>query len=51
MNITQQDARLILVLMGKSEESGIRPGEMTGEQAGVLIQALQNHARGSEADE
>lgn len=39
--LTICQARILLMLAGKSDESAIRPGEFTGLEANDLIQALR----------
>ncbi len=51
MTLTPREALLCLILIGKSDQSAIRPGAFTAEQALTLTEALQAHARGGEAEE
>lgn len=41
MTITIRQARLLLILAGKSDESAIRPGEFSALEANDLVQALR----------
>jgi len=39
--LTISQARLLLILAGKSDESAIRPGQFSGLEANDLVQALR----------
>lgn len=48
MILTPADAHLVLILMGKSQESAIRPGEHTAEHTIELVQRLRECAEEKE---
>jgi hypothetical protein len=50
MNITHRQASLILARLGLID-GNIRPGKFTAIEFNELMESLQAHARGSEADE
>ncbi len=50
MTLTPREASLILARLGLID-GNIRPGLYTGLEFNELMEALQAHARGSEADE
>jgi hypothetical protein len=45
MTLSPKDAELVLILMGKSDSSALRPGEHTAESALRIVQALKVHAK------